>query len=340
MKKLIILISSLFISLSTFAQIPNNGIVGYYPFNGNANDISGNNNNGVTANTTLTIDRFGNANSALNFNGTNSYLRIANNPIKIDFSNSFTLSMWVKVDSTNSGQRQNILSIRHDANANDLGSWDFGFINDTIYTSYSSKAKFTTKRKFWEHIIFTYDKTTKKITSYNNAIITGQDVITNTPSNSSPIQIGAQMMVNNPSQLYRYFKGSIDDILVYNRVLTNEEIKSIYIDNAICYQKTQVSDTLKITSLATTGLNDLPLNFGTVKVYPNPTSDILNIVYDNPSINYSIKLTDNLGNVVYASQLNEANTQLNISSYSKGLYMIQILNNTNNILDTKKIIFQ
>ena len=87
MKRLILPIVFLFICNLSIAQICNksqlpfnlqNGLVGYYPFCGNANDGSGNGNNGVVAGATLTTDRFGNANSAYNFNGS-SVISVANN---------------------------------------------------------------------------------------------------------------------------------------------------------------------------------------------------------------------------------------------------------------------
>ena len=53
-----------------YAQVNlNQGLVAYYPFNGNANDVSGNNINGVVSNATLTTDKFGASNSAYDFNG-------------------------------------------------------------------------------------------------------------------------------------------------------------------------------------------------------------------------------------------------------------------------------
>ena len=56
----------------------NDGLVAYYPFNGNTNDESGNGHNGIVNGTgaTLTNDRFGNANKAYSFNGTGSYIRV------------------------------------------------------------------------------------------------------------------------------------------------------------------------------------------------------------------------------------------------------------------------
>lgn len=94
MKK--IFFAFLFLSQSGFAQTDiTNGLQLYYPFNGNAIDASGNNNNPSFNNATLTADRLGNANSAYHFNGINSYIRIPNNP-SLNFGNTITLSVWVK----------------------------------------------------------------------------------------------------------------------------------------------------------------------------------------------------------------------------------------------------
>jgi hypothetical protein len=72
MKKQLLFLSLFAINVLT-AQIPSyvptNGLVGYWPFNGNANDISGNGNNGTVNGATLTTDRFGNTNSAYSFDG-------------------------------------------------------------------------------------------------------------------------------------------------------------------------------------------------------------------------------------------------------------------------------
>ncbi|TAF12105.1 MAG: hypothetical protein EAZ75_03925, partial [Flavobacteriia bacterium] len=73
MKKIILLLT-IGVALTTqtlLAQVPSyvpsNGLVAYWPFSGNANDQSGNGNNGTVNGATLTTDRFGNSNSAYNF---------------------------------------------------------------------------------------------------------------------------------------------------------------------------------------------------------------------------------------------------------------------------------
>ena len=81
--------------------VPQNGLVGWWPFNGNANDESGNGNDGTVNGPTLTTDRFGNANSAYDFDGVDDYIRIPDAP-EFDFGiNDFTISVWVnKPDTT------------------------------------------------------------------------------------------------------------------------------------------------------------------------------------------------------------------------------------------------
>jgi hypothetical protein len=81
------------------AQLPEamkNGLLAYYPFCGNANNALGAGNNGTIYNATLTTDRFGNANSAYNFNGTNAYIDFGANPAIGPTSTIPTsISLWV-----------------------------------------------------------------------------------------------------------------------------------------------------------------------------------------------------------------------------------------------------
>ncbi len=57
----------------------NDGLIAYYPFNGDANDESGNGNNGTVYGATLTMDRFGNTSSAYSFDGINEYINVGQN---------------------------------------------------------------------------------------------------------------------------------------------------------------------------------------------------------------------------------------------------------------------
>ena len=88
----------LFVTIKTKAQPPNfvptNGLVGYWPFNGNANDLSGNGNNGIVYGATLTNDRFSGNNNAYLFSGGNNGRIVL--PLATTISNNFTIVVWVQ----------------------------------------------------------------------------------------------------------------------------------------------------------------------------------------------------------------------------------------------------
>ena len=81
MKKILTLIAFCFIGHYAFAQVDFTlGLKAYYPFTGNANDLSGNNNNGTVYGCVLTTGKLGLPNTAYYFNGTSDYIEVANSP--------------------------------------------------------------------------------------------------------------------------------------------------------------------------------------------------------------------------------------------------------------------
>ena len=107
MRKIVLIAFTVLISFQILAQVPSyvptNGLVGWWPFTGNANDESGNGNNGTVNGATLTSDRFGNAGKAYSFNGTSNYVDV-NNTIGNFQTNDFTISCWIyDTNSVNGG---------------------------------------------------------------------------------------------------------------------------------------------------------------------------------------------------------------------------------------------
>ena len=97
MKKVFILgmIVLSFIAVSAHAGI-NDGLVAYYPFNGNVNDESGHENHGTVIGANPTTDRFGNADSAYSFDGEDDYLDTHWGSGDIDNDDPSTISLWIK----------------------------------------------------------------------------------------------------------------------------------------------------------------------------------------------------------------------------------------------------
>jgi hypothetical protein len=83
------------------SYVPTNGLVGWWPFNGNANDESGNGNNGTVNGATLTTDRNGNANAAYSFDGVNDYIQSIN-PLG-NLTSDFTISLYTNIATWQGG---------------------------------------------------------------------------------------------------------------------------------------------------------------------------------------------------------------------------------------------
>ena len=84
----------------------NEGLVAYYPFNGNANDESGNGHDGTALGATLVDDRFGDADSAYHFDGINDLVVVPDDP---DFTVSdVSIVAWIK--TTDKSDHKHIFS--------------------------------------------------------------------------------------------------------------------------------------------------------------------------------------------------------------------------------------
>lgn len=227
-------ISLAFNSQNLPGYLPTNGLVLWMPFTGNANDLSGNNNNGTVNGAVLTNDRFNSSNNAYNFNGSGNYI-LVNNCTNMD-NNYLTASLWFKSTSTqfqqllykvnfgnsqkeeysictNFGQSGVInASIKNGNNCNVGGAgWMMNNVN-AIYTDGS-----------WHHLVFTYNGTNSRVyidgAQISNTIFP-TSVIDNCPGGKFIIGVNYAGGIG--------FNGQIDDIGVWNRALTQQEITSLY----------------------------------------------------------------------------------------------------------------
>jgi hypothetical protein len=225
MKKLTLL-TAILLATTTFAQIPNyvptNGLVGWWPFNGNANDESGNGNNGTVTGATLTSDRNGVVNNAYSFDGLNSGILIPNsNNSMLD---NFTISFWIK---NNLNINHLGAHIWHKPN----GSLTFGISGDNTisFLKQGVQSILTSNcilQNNWTHIVFT------KSGDFHKLFVNGTiDNIVNLNINLSS-SINQQIKVGYASQggnngSYR-FDGNLDEFSTWNRVLSNCEIQDLY----------------------------------------------------------------------------------------------------------------
>lgn len=209
------------------------GLVGYWPFCGNANDVSGNNNNGTVNGTTLTTDRFGNANNAYSFNGSNS-IDIGVNGVSTA-NNQATLSAWVYLTSIPGGVAY-IVGYGNPSNLGGVfatghygGSGLFGTFSGSMFDAISN---LNCPLNSW-NLITTVKSSNGLVKIYlNGNLLYSQTVSTPNIGNISG-RIGKAVWNSNEN-----WNGKIDDVAIWNRELTTTEIQQLYTQGQTTYSWT------------------------------------------------------------------------------------------------------
>lgn len=328
------------------------GLVGYWPFCGNANDESGNGNNGTVNGASLTSDRFGNTNSAYEFDGIDDHIIVQDNQIFSVLGNaSYTASAYVKFNSMpasaqnilgqgdGDGQYENKFFRLYGQNSQFSGHIR-GNLSDPFDTRCNDSIVSPTT---WHHIAMVRDYgNTLKLYIDGQLKSTQTDItgIANPYTNQRDIVMGAFFDANS-NAYFNFLEGSLDDICIWNRALTNQEINQLTNQN-ICYQTITVTDTLLI-NVNLTGFNPVTYQ-NTIKVFPNPTNDHITIDFGTnyASLNgYSIRIDNTLGQSVFTSPVQQQAAYINLSSWTGvGVYFIYLLDSQNHVVDVRKIVLQ
>jgi len=208
-----------------------NGLVAWYPFNGNAKDVTGNGNNGVVSGASLTYGIEGTTNSAYSFDGVNDYIELPSD--ELTSYGAFTISAWAKIVNGPSAAN-GIGYILHRSVDVSMGTsiyWIAAVTNGSLYygggaSSYGTGgfSNVVADTSTWRLVTLTYDGNVERIYvdgSEKNSYTVG--AVTNNSSNN---KIGIGGTPHNPS--YRPAKGSIDDVRIYNRALSASEVGGLY----------------------------------------------------------------------------------------------------------------
>ncbi len=206
-------------------------LAAYYPFNGNAFDESVFKQKMFIHNITLCEDRLGRENSSLDFNGKDSYIRTNNN--EVNNAESITICSWVYPRRAKNSESW----ISKDG-PKWASAWRVGFGENKNYEWGFTKCNSISGQNMWvdywitntkvpinnwTHVVVSADQDKKIVTVYMNGKKIGalKDLNSFDKSQSS-IRIGYQPDDNV------YFDGKIDDIRIYNRVLSDEEVRAVY----------------------------------------------------------------------------------------------------------------
>ena len=210
-------------------------VIAHYPFHGNANDESSNNNNGTVNGAVLTADRFGNPNNAYQFDGVDDYIDLGNdNSMKPDFPAS--LSIWVN-PGADYNQGALFANDEMDGTAYYNGLLVYlnpsGQVSSNIgggFASQSSRRTFTTDNSIslngWTHVVVIWESATSRQIYFNGVLQNGtwdDGTATGIRYTSVAAAFGWSLASN-----LTYFGGSLDDIYFYNKVLSQAEVNDLY----------------------------------------------------------------------------------------------------------------
>jgi hypothetical protein len=200
----------------------------FAPFDGNADDMSGNGNNGIVYEATLTADRNGNPNSAYQFNGVDSYIDFGTSDLGLAGSSEITFSAWIRPDQPTT-YHSHVLSSNPIYSPYTMKTRGLGSVVTAQCMIRTVNGGDYIEADFggiivgnWHHMVCTYDGTSASI------YVDGE--LQNSVSMSGSLRMSSQQILagaNPTSPPSGFFNGAIDDIRIWNRALSASEIQDL-----------------------------------------------------------------------------------------------------------------
>lgn len=221
-------------------QIPDGGLILFLPFNGDANDASGNGNNGIITGAALTQDRCDAPDSAFSFDGFESNILINDVP-SLNPSN-ITLCAWVKPVSFRGHGNSAIISkgyynhnppyyqyhlgITGDLYPNTPSCFSFSISENNEYHVITGDSLWIPGK--WHFVVGTYDGTSMKL-YVNTHLISTKSIYGSIDGYGQPLSIAMTRNLDAEG----YTPVTLDDIRIYNRALNNTEIGSLFYSHCL-----------------------------------------------------------------------------------------------------------
>lgn len=319
MKKTLLILLCIFSSFYGHTQAPTNGLVAYWPMDGNFNDLGTNAINGTNFGATNTNNIFGETDKAMAFSNPNPTITVvnqyashpnnANLNFTLDQDFSVDFNFFIASPFVHGGGLYD-----YGTNYFGIGVWywntngflqlQFNFGNGSLGTTDGALVYDT-----WQHI--TAIKTGTLLKIYINGVLNvSGNAGTSAPNYSSVVgRFGAMYYESFSPPQYNGHNGKLDELRIYNRALTDAEILTLYQINT---------------------LDNPNLDFQSERLlfYPNPSKEI---IYFNETIK-SAEIYDLTGKLI-KTWLND--DKMNISSLPKGLYLLKVVDLNQKIIFDK-----
>jgi len=318
---------------SLFGQIPQDGLTAYFPFYTNPDFQGEYSENIIGFNTALwvgnispTMDRFGNENCALSFDGDQTTLLILqpSDVFHASPSGELSISLWINGGSDNDGDLEVLFRMTTLNGGVPIYNFTLHDLNKpNMYTSESSLWAEDNVLPFpsdnqWHHLVAVFESGAWKIYIDND-------------SSMSQSAFGPQLLPEAMGQTPVYgdiaigenFEGAMDDLTFYQKALNPEEVNQLFYATSDC---------------GVVGLNEIEEQ-PTIDLFPNPAYDVLQLNLNDHLMDY-LEIYNATGQLVLTKSIDPFEPiQVDISSLAKGMYSIQTFWN-NEVLTKEKFIVQ
>jgi hypothetical protein len=281
-------------------------IVAMYPFNGNADDESGNGHDGDVSGAKLTADRNGGPTSAYFFDGVNDNISVAN-ATELNFQDGITLSAWIRPQAL--GERE-VFILSH-------GSWQNRWklsvtpersLRWTIKAESGSvrdlDSEILLEEDLWYHVAATYDGELMAL------YIDGKfESATQFGGRINPTSISLEIGQMLPDEIAYNFRGEIDDISIFDQALTPDQVA-------------------ELSGISSVGLAPESMD---LVLWPNPAREMVTVMTSQlrgSEIQYQI--IDESGRIVQAGEFNATGQEkIRVDKLDNGGYFIVLHSNGN-----------
>lgn len=333
-RRTFILILLLF-PLLGFSQIPTNGLVAWYPFTNGSNDQSNSGFTGTPVGAVQTTDRHSVPNGAYYFDGQDDVLSFGDilDTTFTGVGKQFSISFWLNQDvGTGPLGDSRILMAKYaysgcsEAERTMYISMDGPDIG-IFYTSDNSLANYrivaTTQAPLsnqgaWHHVVMNYDGTQNgnngadRIEFYVDNVVRVDQVVNQggsvpTELNDSQAALGLGGFLSSAGQgcgPFDYFTGSLDDVRIYNRLLSQAEVTELFNEVFV-----SVEDPL--ASL--------------VEIFPQPApGGKFQVQVPGEMVGAQLAIQDLTGRVVYTQGIHSEQTILDLQELTRGVYLLEL----------------
>lgn len=295
---------------------PREGLVACYSFDGNVNDESGNNWHGIIFGNPLFLD--GIRGKAIYLDGASDYVRISDN---FQLTDTFTIAAWIKTENT----RRVWQTLFAKRGSNSLSFWSglhYDLCNFWVTSEDTISSNPIISNNEWHHVCWVGfqngpEMKIRVYIDYLEGFPDNIETISSIPQHTGIVAIGAQV---TPPDLVEYgFEGYIDDLRIYDRALSEEEIRCIV------------------------PADDIYLGNNEIKLSPNPNLGVFTLQFEEETVTpLSVNIYNVLGESVNYRTLEKGTSLLNfdLSKQMSGMYFLSIQDETGVFLKTMKFLIQ